>query len=89
MVTNIERAVEELKKLNDQGDWNEYFIGLCFDVIRDHPDPFQKCYGAALLSKIVKPGLAKKTQQLLKDHPQLPLRVHEILEASILRMAGY
>lgn len=89
MVTDMQEAVRELKRLNDEGNWNQYFIGLCFDVIRDHPDDLQKCWAAVLLSKIVNRDLAVRTRQFLEQHQSLPERVHEVLEASILRMAGY
>ena len=61
-------------------------VELCFTVIEQHPDMVEQCRAAVILSGIVKRGLGKRTQQFLKDNPELPDRVHEILSAAIMRM---
>lgn len=64
-------------------------IDLCFRVMREHDSVVEKCRSAVILSAIVKPGLGKRTQQFLKNNPNLPERVNEILSSSMMRMESF
>jgi len=78
----------KLQRRNDEDHElsQDEIVELCFAVVEQHPDAMEQCRAAVILSGIVKKGLGKRTQQFLKDNPELPDRVHEILRAAIMRM---
>jgi hypothetical protein len=77
------RKREEIKLTDDE------IISHCFSVIGKHSDIVARCHAAVLLSGIVKPGLGKTTKDFLKENPNLPIRVQELLSSSIMRMEGF
>lgn len=80
------KAVKTLRLRQENGLSTEDVISLCFDVIEYHQDDIEKCRAAVILSGVIYKGLGTRVQKFLSSRPELPARVHEVLEANVMRM---
>lgn len=62
---------------------------LCFMAMETEKSPIEQIRAAVILSGIIRKGLGQRTKVFLEQHPDLPPRAQEILNNSLLRMAGF
>ncbi|MFH1858904.1 MAG: hypothetical protein ABIJ80_01410 [Patescibacteria group bacterium] len=82
----IQEMVEKLRGRVENDLSEDEIIELCFTVMQKHNNVVEQSRAAVILSGVVKKGLGKRVLQFLQENPELPRRVHEILNASITRM---
>lgn len=83
------KAVEILRTRRETGLPENQVINLCFDILDYHPDDIEKCRAAVILSGVIQKGFGKRLRIFLEANPELPERVHEILNANIRRMEAF
>ncbi len=64
-------------------------IELCFGLLREDKSVIELSRTATILGGCIKPGLGNRVQDFLKENPDLPKRVKEILGSSVTRMQGF
>ena len=65
------------------------FIDECFTLLEQHPEEDARTRVAIILSGIVHEGLSERVREYLNTAPQIPFRAYQVLEANLMRMAGY
>jgi hypothetical protein len=86
---NLQEKMNELVLRKSQARFDRETEDLCFEIISEHPDAVERCRAAVILSGFVRRGLGSRTREFLQTHPNLPIRVRELLSSSILRMEGF
>lgn len=83
---DIREMIEKIRKRVELNLSEDEVIELCFIVIQKHNNVIEQSRAAVILSGIVKKGLGKRTLKFLKKNSNLPNRIHEVLNANIMRM---
>lgn len=83
------RELQQRREGALRGTAEEKFINDCFRVLDEHPTDEGKCRTALILCKIVRRGLKERVEEYLQEHPDLPNRAIQVLQANLMRMAGY
>lgn len=81
-----DQMVKALRYRGISGLSQKEVIELCFAVMKQHSEIEEQCRAAVILSGIIAPGLGDRALAFLDEHPQMPDRVHDLLNGNFLRM---
>lgn len=86
----MEGAIIELQERKRNNNvYDKETASLCLLIIEHHPNVIEKCRAAIILGNVIDKNEAKKVQEFLKKHSNIDNRLRQILEANIMRMAGF
>ncbi|MBI3495456.1 hypothetical protein HY065_02420 [Candidatus Berkelbacteria bacterium] len=85
----MDKQLAELRQLTNEGALNGRSVELCFEIMAHHPDVFEQCFAARVLTQIMTEDMPQKVREFLARYDDLPHSVQCVLRGNILHEAGY